>query len=1212
MEKNKMKRLYVGGLGHTVSQTELKERFNKFGDVTDVEIISRKDEQGNQTKTFAYLNISISETELKKCMSILNKTKWKGGTLQIELAKESFLHRLAQERQEIKEKEKKPQTDKKSSLVQSLIKAGVVDFQLKAVPGTEVPDHKGWVVSKFGRVLPVLNLKGQHRRKFMKYDPSKYCHNIRKLECDSSDTIAISQLTWHLEEGNDDISKKRRGEFPTPKIQTKKPRIQDSEKNKYFLASLSSGNHLESKRQNELQGKMLQSPFSKLGYPKLRSSISDSDIDSEEEINAMVEKQKGILSTWDEDSNLEVVGDTFELQYKTHWALTEPATTKTVSQKSKASVEVIEKDNEYDSADTDEIIAMIKAPNPSSQKTESRQKPESVKLRIKDLQIEVSKSTANIDSVIIPLGTTPNEKKHINSTSLRTSNRDERKTCSLPDTATDEAGTSDFGSGTDSEDESSNSEVDADYKAMMQNCYHLELTFGDLEKLAAVSSSEESKESIASSESLCEANKEVDHKARSAWKASEKSAVNEKPTKPDEILSSILEEESTDDEDNPKESKPCIKFPAFKGIGSLLAEKSSEVSMNKAPMGSSSSGSLSREVISTELPSKVSNSFVGTMSHRLCFDEEKSLKNIQPGPTKALKISSAVNSRHEEIESDSSSSEDKDAVLGPAAVEEIKSLRYVTEDGESNITSSSEEESNDTSSSVSGTEDQINDTGSSKSSVEEKGSKTDNLVSVKSWQNTNHDTKGLQPPAVTPKKDPNTRESALMDSLVKKSESPISINSKQMLDNQKRLVALQERQRERDVQKQLIQGALSNLDSQLVSKSCHIVFESDSETEDKMETELNRGELGSRDTPGTKELASKRSGQLFENSEDEDGASNADDIERFKIKTQFEGKAGEKLLHLQSRFGTDDRFRMDSRFLESASEGEDTEERKDDITTEEQQLAAEKEKNLDILQSLIQVNIRNPKLSKQAAKAKKFRDINALHYDPTKEDHVTFETKVETTPKESKAKRKKMREKAEKLPEVSKETYHNIAIDFKEVFGSTKHKSEESEVVIPWDKADSEPGDTDMRLTAEHSLHFLSKPDKTEETSHFTFSFFGDGIGDPATEEEPYKIETIKPAKVAWQEDLYFKESSSEDEDEIEITENEEASTSSQPLPEKNSTRFFFFFGDDERLKVGPKLFYQASNLDDEREAWDERRELLLEECRKRHKDAKRKVKAKQ
>lgn len=26
-------------------------------------------------------------------MSVLNKTKWKGGTLQIELAKESFLHR---------------------------------------------------------------------------------------------------------------------------------------------------------------------------------------------------------------------------------------------------------------------------------------------------------------------------------------------------------------------------------------------------------------------------------------------------------------------------------------------------------------------------------------------------------------------------------------------------------------------------------------------------------------------------------------------------------------------------------------------------------------------------------------------------------------------------------------------------------------------------------------------------------------------------------------------------------------------------------------------------------------------------------------------------------------------------------------------------------------------------------------------------------------
>jgi len=44
-----MKRLYIGGLGHTVSEKDLKDRFGKFGDVSDVEIIRRKDEQGRKS-----------------------------------------------------------------------------------------------------------------------------------------------------------------------------------------------------------------------------------------------------------------------------------------------------------------------------------------------------------------------------------------------------------------------------------------------------------------------------------------------------------------------------------------------------------------------------------------------------------------------------------------------------------------------------------------------------------------------------------------------------------------------------------------------------------------------------------------------------------------------------------------------------------------------------------------------------------------------------------------------------------------------------------------------------------------------------------------------------------------------------------------------------------------------------------------------------------
>lgn len=209
-----MKRLYIGGLGHTVSEKDLKDRFGKFGDVSDVEIVTRKDENGAPLKTFGYININITDAEYKRCVGILNKSTWKGGTLLIQLAKESFLHRLAEERQQLVEKAKTPKIIPQEKLVDSFKAAGVENFHMKAaVPGTEIPGHKDWVVSKFGRVLPVVNLKGKGKNKVFKYDPSKHCHNIKRLET-VDDVTSVSKLTWEIKGGDDEISKKRRGEFP--------------------------------------------------------------------------------------------------------------------------------------------------------------------------------------------------------------------------------------------------------------------------------------------------------------------------------------------------------------------------------------------------------------------------------------------------------------------------------------------------------------------------------------------------------------------------------------------------------------------------------------------------------------------------------------------------------------------------------------------------------------------------------------------------------------------------------------------------------------------------------------------------------------------------------------------------------------------------------------------------------------------------------------
>ena len=57
-----MRRLYVGGLSHTITQKDLRERFGKFGEVEDVELRTRRDDQGRFFTTLS--SDQQSKTEL--------------------------------------------------------------------------------------------------------------------------------------------------------------------------------------------------------------------------------------------------------------------------------------------------------------------------------------------------------------------------------------------------------------------------------------------------------------------------------------------------------------------------------------------------------------------------------------------------------------------------------------------------------------------------------------------------------------------------------------------------------------------------------------------------------------------------------------------------------------------------------------------------------------------------------------------------------------------------------------------------------------------------------------------------------------------------------------------------------------------------------------------------------------------------------------------
>lgn len=198
-----MKRLFVGGLFPGVTEDDIIERFKRFGEITGVEIKKKKTtDTASLGNTFAYIDLNITDENLAKCFSLYNKTKWKGLSLRIQLAKEDFLKRLIKERENgfaVKPKIKKP----KGKHQEPLKNPKIQDFVIQgAVPGTLIEGGKDWVVGKYGRVLPIVHIPSKHGKKIMTVDPSKFCHNLKRMKDDRDDSSNIDALTWHLREEN--------------------------------------------------------------------------------------------------------------------------------------------------------------------------------------------------------------------------------------------------------------------------------------------------------------------------------------------------------------------------------------------------------------------------------------------------------------------------------------------------------------------------------------------------------------------------------------------------------------------------------------------------------------------------------------------------------------------------------------------------------------------------------------------------------------------------------------------------------------------------------------------------------------------------------------------------------------------------------------------------------------------------------------------------
>ncbi|XP_076125206.1 nucleolar protein 8 [Alosa pseudoharengus] len=1163
------KRLYVGGLSHNISEKDLKDRFGKFGEVSDVEVVTRKDEGGNPVKTFGYININISDDGFKKCLTVLNKSKWKGETLQIELAKESFLHRLAMERQQAAENAQAKNLNQKERLVDSLKKAGVENFHMKAaVPGTEIPGHKDWIVSKFGRVLPVLNLKCEGKSKIFKYDPSKHCHNIKKFDTmtDVTEMTPVSQLTWEISGGDDEISKKRRGEFPPQKTKPKKIK-QDLSCPLDIHQKQCEGqrNHTISRldMKNIVGGNRISG---KLKIMHLESTLDSCD----EEMVITKEVPQMVKETED---GLEVVGDDFIVKS----SILQPG-----ESKNPTSSGHLDSDQDYDSADTDEILTRSKASGAPDSELNAYSNP--------GLLGEMQSNKYENTSV---------EKKHI------------------IDHENGEKSDSDM---------ESDSSMESDYEAMMTNCCRLEISLGDLELLAKQSS---------------ETSDDADvnfHEASSkpvSVKSLKKRCIN-----PEDILASIVGTCSSEDESEGKKpkrkkskKKSISSLPEFIGTKSVFGVSDASEPEPIPCTKTEDSANYCLEEHKSNTVSKSEQCTSECQAKVLLVEPLCSVTNSECNNPSISDSSALTHALFTEV-SDSSEEEEGEEEVGTIhstlhcslSAENMKDERNIVVDFSKHDKNSiseyvltSYETRDEDKSDVPETLENTYSTRLHKTT--EKLSNSEDCDQVK------HATK----PEVISSKEQDEESRAPR-------KTPIRVHvcdaEKQRQDNERRLAALEQRQRESAQQKKVIQGSLAEVDTPNANKGKHIVFDSDNDSEaDVLEDSFPPATRGnnllredSKDTGRKNQnkqevnLKPKTSGasRLFDSSEEED---NALDEERFQIKPQFEGKAGQKLMELQSRFGADERFQMDSRFMDSEEEKEEEEEdqlKNSDNTTHviEEKLVEEKKKNMEILQSVLNIS-KQPSFA-ESTKSKIFRDISALHYDPTREDHAAFEKKKE--PKtESKATRRKKLAEAEKLPEVSKDIFYDVAVDLKEVFGSTS-KTVEGEKDMSWDKKEEEveaekkeeesptaEGNTDMQS----GIFSLAAPDKVE-SSGFKFSFFGEDADietDANAESGEYKIEPLRGPKVSWQGDPRFQDSSSEDEDTEENEgKNKIASVIAVEDPKPSKKMLFFFYQDDDRLKEGPRTFCRPAKLEDQREEWEERRTSLIEEYRKKHKAARKKL----
>ncbi|XP_041347828.1 nucleolar protein 8-like [Gigantopelta aegis] len=1101
------RRIHVGGLFPTITASELGDKFSKFGTVANVEVKIRKNENGTPEKTFAYVDFVSTEANWKKCLSTFNHTKWKGSELKLALAKPSFLEKLADERQHGKDEDSTQQLSETSHL----------HNPLQNLANNQSFELRGAVPG-----TPIPGEKNWVVGKYGRILPILHLKKDGKQKLITHDPSKYCHSLKRLKD--DDISNVSPTDL-TWEITHTDSAIMKKQKGNFKSWASKKKTHTD---QNYL---MLKKFYDK----KLEQS------------------KNGVNDESDSD-DFEVVQ---------------------VSNK----VNNDDNDDSADSADTDEIIANTQSRSKMASKsshghseqygtsfvntdnsiTDKSSKPsvhnslvktsESLTSRFKS-DSPLSKNNSSIKTQQLSKSSTHNPSVNMSdSLSLRCKNDSSLANHNSPMKSQKMSFTSKYSSSLDSSSDTSSDRDHSSVRALKKKLADSTSKGNGLESPAAKqakhSETFNTKSDICSPISCTSDSRELTHLHGRSSSKSSNSCKWKKPTVPEFKGLSML----TSDSENNDTSENISTCQINTGVNSLIQINES------ADADISDTGSDAGSANSADTDDIISNAKKNIKTK--CKEQRQkwwnSMDEYSPGFS-LIDVDVSYTQRKQQTDDDSDDDDVDDDFAKLSKLVERTDIKILS--STPNPVAMQQKVKGGLS---------LNE---SSKSCEDSFSKDDTIQGSRSDKTLSHPSAGAEelPGSTAISKRVSVESGGVRQTSKKLIISSELSDKKHADDNLKRLQSVKERDRENRMKKAILKKALSSVDG-VCSANKKIVFDSDDDFDLPTTTEPTTTVIKTKHND--KQQAVNTGPSLFD-SEDDDAGVTADG-EMFHLRQQYEGKAGRKLLALQSRIGADERFRLDERFADSEEENDNDHDEKNELS--------EKARNLKILESVVG----RDKVYKLDYKKKQFKDIGAVRFDPSHEDHSQFEIKRSETevsknvtkPEKQKKKAKKGTEEVveDELPQVDKTRHFEVSTSLKDAF--KKSSSKESFSLLSAfgpSKNQSESSDEeDIAVKPSLSHQAWRQDNKSDEELMSASDNNEDGSETPAAKSVPAPPRVIFPVK----------------------------------------NRTFFFTTDDERLKEGVQYFLRPANYEDVVRKWREKRRDLIDAFKLKHKRALKRLQSK-